>query len=159
MAKRRPGRKRRPNDFFPTPLKAVRPLLPFLHGIKRFAEPCAGAGDLLQALEGAGLVCAYDGDVSYGKDALAVENYGGAEVNITNPPFSQRYHPLLRRMILHFQSIAPTWLLLPADFACNEWFAPLPAACTDMVHGEPHLTRMERCSDQITAARMLGGKS
>ena len=34
----------RPRDFFPTPLKAVLPLIPYLRneGIESFAEPCCG---------------------------------------------------------------------------------------------------------------------
>jgi len=47
---------RRLADFYPTPASAVPPLLPFLAGIRRFGEPCAGEGDLVRVLEAAGLV-------------------------------------------------------------------------------------------------------
>ena len=36
---------RREADFYPTPFEAVLPLIPYLRGIRTFAEPCAGDGD------------------------------------------------------------------------------------------------------------------
>ena len=44
---------RRPADFYPTPKAAVLPLIPFLRasGVRSFAEPCAGDGDLIRHLE------------------------------------------------------------------------------------------------------------
>ena len=53
---------RREADFYPTPAKAVLPLVPFLRGIRTFAEPCAGEGDLVRHLESFGLRCVYAGD-------------------------------------------------------------------------------------------------
>jgi hypothetical protein len=50
---------RREADFYPTPRAAVVPLIPYLRGIRRFAEPCAGDGDLVGHLEAAGLRCVY----------------------------------------------------------------------------------------------------
>ena len=43
---------RRPADFYPTPKAAVLPLIPYLRaaGIKTFAEPCCGDGDLVRHL-------------------------------------------------------------------------------------------------------------
>jgi len=40
---------RREADFYPTPAKAVQPLIPYLRaaGIRSFAEPCCGNGDLV----------------------------------------------------------------------------------------------------------------
>ena len=35
---------RREADFYPTPRAAVLPLIPYLRGIRTFAEPCAGDG-------------------------------------------------------------------------------------------------------------------
>jgi len=125
-----------PRDFYPTPLKAVLPLIPHLHGVRTFAEPCCGDGALVRHLESFGLRCAYAGDIATGRDALSltVADISGAAVVITNPPFSRESQPLLRRMIVHFRSIAPTvWLLLPADFASNQWFAPFLSSCSDIV--------------------------
>ena len=48
------------------------PLVPFLRagGIRTFAEPCAGNGDLVRHLESFGLRCVYQGDIRTGQDAL-----------------------------------------------------------------------------------------
>src|SRR3954449_6321136 len=100
---------RRPGDFYATPRAAVLPLVPYLRGIRTFAEPCAGDGALVRHLESFGLRCVYSGDIGAGKDALAVDDYGAADVIVTNPPWSRdQMHTLIR----HFQNIAPTWLLL-----------------------------------------------
>ena len=63
---------RRGADFYPTPRAAVLPLIPYLRGIRSFAEPCAGAGDLVRHLEEFGLGCIYSGDIRDGQDALAL---------------------------------------------------------------------------------------
>ena len=52
---------------------------------------------------------------------------------VTNPPFSRKSIPLLRRLISHFQNIAPTWLLLRMAMVANEWMAPLLRHCSDIV--------------------------
>ena len=56
---------RREADFYPTPRAAAVPLIPYLAagGVKTFAEPCAGDGDLVRHLESFGLHCAYAGDI------------------------------------------------------------------------------------------------
>jgi hypothetical protein len=46
---------RREADFYPTPQAAVVPLIPYLRGIRTFAEPCAGDGALMRHLEEFGL--------------------------------------------------------------------------------------------------------
>jgi hypothetical protein len=124
-----------PRDFWPTPLAAVRPLLPHLRieRVRTFAEPCCGEGDLVRHLESFGLQCRYQGDIATGQDALACDEYGGADAIVTNPPFSKASQPLLRELIAHFQAIAPTWLLLPFDFGANRWFAPYMSRCSDVV--------------------------
>jgi hypothetical protein len=124
-----------PRDFYPTPLKAVQPLIPHLDGIRGFAEPCAGESDLVRHLESCGLRCVYQGDIATGRDALDLtsDDIANAPI-ITNPPFSRESQPLLRRMLVHFLHITSTvWLLLPADFASNQWFAPFLPQCSDIV--------------------------
>ena len=79
---------RREADFYPTPRAAVLPLIPHLRGIRSFAEPCAGAGDLVRHLEEFGLRCVYAGDIHNGQDALALDYYGAADAIITNPPYT-----------------------------------------------------------------------
>ena len=103
---------RREADFYPTPRSAVLPLIPYLRGIKTFAEPCAGEGDLVRHLESFGLACVYSGDISSGQDALGLDHYGAADAIITNPPYTR---DLMHRLIEHFQHIAPTWLLLETN--------------------------------------------
>ena len=78
---------RREADFYPTPREAVLPLIPYLREIRTFAEPCAGAGDLVRHLEEFGLSCVYAGDIRNGQDALAIDNYGQIDCIITNPPY------------------------------------------------------------------------
>ena len=123
---------RRPADFYPTPKAAVLPLIPFLRAsrIRTFAEPCAGDGDLVRHLEEFGLRCAYQGEISSGQDALALDHYGAADAIITNPPWSR---DVLHGLITHFQNIAPTWLLLDADWKETRQAAPFLPHCSDIV--------------------------
>jgi hypothetical protein len=131
MGKRSPGFERRPRDFYPTPLAAVRPLIPFLRGVRTFAEPCCGEGDLVRHLESLGLRCVYQGDIATGQDALATASYGEPDAIITNPPFSR---DLMHRLIAHFQRSAPTtWLLLELDWASTKQAAPFLPSCSDIV--------------------------
>jgi hypothetical protein len=121
---------RREADFYPTPRAAVLPLIPYLRGIRTFAEPCAGDGALVQHLVSFGFRCVYSDDIRNGQDALAVDAYGGADAIVTNPPWSR---DVLHQLITHFQNIAPTWLLLDSDWAQTKQAAPFLAACSDIV--------------------------
>ena len=121
---------RREADFYPTPFEAVPPLIPYLRGVKTFAEPCAGDGALVGHLESFGLRCVYAGDIRNGQDALALDDYGAADVIITNPPWSRDQ---MHRLIAHFQNIRPTWLLLDADWAHIKQAAPFLPSCSDIV--------------------------
>jgi hypothetical protein len=125
--------KRRPRDFYPTPLAAVQPLIPHLNGTRRFAEPCCGNGDLINHLEGFGLECIYAGDIEAGRsgDALARDCYGRGKYSIiTNPPHKRE---VMHELIEHFWGIAPTWLLIDLDWAANLQATPYLWRCTDMV--------------------------
>src|SRR5262249_14666472 len=117
-------------DFYPTPKAAVVPLIPYLRGLRTFAEPCAGAGDLVRHLESFGLRCVHFGDIRTGQDALAVNDYGALDVIITNPPYTRE---LMHRLIAHFQRIAPTWLLLESDWAQTKQATPFMGNCSDIV--------------------------
>jgi hypothetical protein len=121
---------RREADFYPTPRPAVAPLIPFLKGIRTFAEPCAGEGDLIRHLESFGLRCTWRGEIRAGRDALAFDAYGAADAIITNPPWSR---DVMHRMIMHFRHIAPTWLLLDSDWAQTKQASPFMPACSDIV--------------------------
>jgi hypothetical protein len=123
---------RREADFYPTPFPAVLPLISFLRrgSVKTFAEPCAGAGDLVRHLESFGLRCVYAGDIRTGQDALELDQYSACDSIITNPPWSR---DVMHRLIMHFQDIAPTWLLLDADWKQTRQAAPYLPHCSDIV--------------------------
>jgi hypothetical protein len=121
---------RREADFYPTPRAAVVPLIPYLRGIRSFAEPCAGDGALVRHLGEFGLRCVYAGDIRSGQDALRLDHYGAVDVIITNPPYTR---DLMHRLIAHFQRIAPTWLLLDSDWASTRQAAPFLPCCSDIV--------------------------
>jgi hypothetical protein len=129
---KRSNYERRAADFYPTPRAAVVPLIPYLRGrgIQTFAEPCCGEGDLVQHLESIGLRCVYSGDMSTGQDAFALDDYGAADVIITNPPWSR---DVMHRLIAHFQNIRPAWLLLDADWAHTKQAAPFLCHVSDIV--------------------------
>jgi hypothetical protein len=121
---------RRDNDFYPTPLEAVPPLIPYLRGIRTFAEPCAGEGDLIRHLESFGLRCVDSGDISTGQDALARDHYD-ADAIITNPPYKRAVG---RKLVRHFTTLStPAWLLLRQGVASTIWMSPLLRHCSDIV--------------------------
>jgi len=121
---------RKARDLYPSPYSVVPALIPHL-GIKRFAEPCAGHGDLVRHLESFGLECIYRDDISTGADALARRSYGSGEyVIITNPPHTRN---LMHQLIEHFQAIAPVWLLIDLDWVANKQAVPYLRHCSDVV--------------------------
>src|SRR5262245_27917204 len=98
---------RRPQDLYPTPIKAVAPLIPYLLGLRAFCEPCAGEGDLIRHLQSFGLTCVYQGDIATGQDALNVRSFPAPV--ITNPPWRR---DVMHALIMHFMEFAPfCWLL------------------------------------------------
>ena len=116
------------------------PLIPHLRGIRTFAEPCAGDGDLVRHLESFGLRCVYQGDIRTGQDALAIKRYiGNPDVGITNPPFRYPEDPprstrLLFDLIRHFLGLGvPFWLLLPHDWSANKGSTSCLRHCSDIV--------------------------
>jgi hypothetical protein len=130
MGKRSSGFDLIPRDFYPTPYAAVPPLIPHLRGVRSFAEPCCGDGALVRHLESFGLRCVYAGDIATGQDALALDSYGGAEVNITNPPYTRE---LMHKLIAHLMCTAPTWLLIDYDWSATKQAAPFLSHCSNIV--------------------------
>lgn len=125
--------KRRPMDAYQTiDFRAVDILLPFLcnDNVRTFAEPCCGDLQLAQQLIYAGLQCLYAGDIIDGADAMQVQYFGPVDAIITNPPWSRK---LLHPMIVHFQRIAPTWLLFDADWCHTKQSAPYLNRCSHIV--------------------------
>lgn len=110
---------RRPRDFYPTPAEAVLPLLKHIEHGTMFAEPCAGNGALVRALEAHGMSCVEALDIeprwrdAYQADALDWAPVDSVDLIITNPPWRR---DVLHPMIRHFASLRPTWLLFDADW-------------------------------------------
>lgn len=117
---------RLPRDFYPTPAEAVKPLLAHLRPGTVFAEPCAGNGALVDHLTSAGHVCAWASDLEpqradiHENDALTC-GIGAAECYITNSPWRR---DILHLLIVHLSDLAPTWLLLDADWIHTRQAAP-----------------------------------
>jgi hypothetical protein len=123
---------RRERDFYATPYSAIPPLLPHLRGIRTFAEPCAGEGHLVGHLQRHGFICSYEGDISTGDDALALPFWEDATFDaiISNVPWRR---DILHPMIERFMRIAPTWLLLDADWSHTKQSAPFLDQCSHIV--------------------------
>lgn len=135
MSKRQGGRVKAPNDFYPTPAKAVLPLIPFLRPRLTFHEPCAGAGDLVRHLDAHGIRCVGANDIEPRNDFITKMNalelghsdIHGAKCFITNPPHT---HEWLAPIIEHLRHLKPTWLLLPMDWFATKQAAPHLLYCT-----------------------------
>jgi hypothetical protein len=115
-------------------------LSPFLMPGTRYVEPCYGQGDLARQLSSHGHSWTWASDISttdnddiVWMDALELtgDMVVGSHAIITNPPWSR---PILHKMIVHFSSLKPTWLLFDADWAhtlqSREYMKDL---CTDIV--------------------------
>ena len=125
---------------------AVPPLVPWLRRarVERFAEPCCGDRSLISHLETAGLRCCYAGDIAEGRDALRWRGCAKLDAIITNPPYDR---PVMHALILHFQAIAPTWLLIEWDWLATKQARPFLPQCSDavvvgrlkIIPGSPHM--------------------
>jgi hypothetical protein len=151
-----------PRDFYPTPRAALVPLIPYLRGVvKTFAEPCCGDGVLVRHLESFGLRCVYAGDTQTGQDALTIDDYGAIDAIITNPPWSR---DVMHALITHFQRIAPTWLLLDADWKQTRQAAPYLPHCSDIVaigrvkwiEGSKHTGKDNACWYKFDSKHTIG---
>jgi hypothetical protein len=135
LAKRSSGFERRAQDYYPTPAKAVLPLLPHLLPRTRFVEPCAGDGALIRALEAAGHICVHASDIELRApnivlDDAATCNLHEGSVAVTNPPWAwDMLHPIIENLSAQL----PTWLLLDADFMHNVRAARFMRQCRKIV--------------------------
>lgn len=124
---------RKPRDAYQTiDPRAGAALAPHLRGVQTFAEPCAGEGYLVGQLQALGLFCTYEGDIEQGLDALtfAFEDCASFDAIITNPPWRR---DILHPMIERFMRIAPTWLLLDADWSHTKQSGPFMDQCSHIV--------------------------
>lgn len=123
---------RNKHDMYLSPYEAALPLRPFLQGVTTFSEPCCADGRLIRWVESFGPSCIHSGDIQLGIDALVDPwlMFNRVDTIITNPPYTWK---ILEPMIERFMKIAPTWLLLEADFAFNLQSANFMPMCTDIV--------------------------
>lgn len=128
---------KKPKDFYPTTdPKAIPPAFrAFIQG-RRYAEPCCGAGDLVDLLADIA-ICRWESDVECrgaGKlwDAMSLSKneLEKCECIITNPPYTKE---VLLPMIDKFISLKPTWLLLPADLMHNKYFSDYMKKCSRVI--------------------------
>lgn len=126
-------------DFYPTPEKAVRPLLHFIEQGATYVEPCAGRGDLIQHLDSRGYRCTFRSDIKgvpelsiaeLDANKLVAEHCEGADFIITNPPWSK---DVLVPLANHLRSLRPTLLLLNADVMHNKYMSKLMEHCAAIV--------------------------
>jgi len=108
-------------DFYPTPESAVLPLWQHLDASEPIIEPCAGDGQRIGILDGAGVAgCVWAGDV---EPRQAFIKYCDARAHsfltsprtvfITNPPWDRKIlHPIIENL----SAQAPTWSLFDADW-------------------------------------------
>ena len=127
---------RRKNDLYRTfDPRAVKALLPHIDRGTRFIEPCAGAGDLVDALVMAGNRCLVAIDIEpqrkdiFKGDAMEIRAFTDA-VFITNPPWTRE---ILHPLIVHLSDQAPTWLLFDADWFHTKQAAPFEARLRKIV--------------------------
>ena len=119
-------------DFYPTiDPRAVQPLQRYTNGLIyniKYYEPCVGAGHLRNLLDSIGFECVGGSDILTGTDALTLkaEDLNGADLIITNPPWSR---PLLHPLIAHFSSMKPTLLLFDADWMHTKQARPYMRYC------------------------------
>lgn len=121
---------RRPQDAYDTPPEAVVPLVPHLPRPCRFWEPCAGAGNLCDALLDHGVHDLSATDILPRRDDIAqfdalgdLSRFSWALIThiITNPPWTRSVlHPMIER----FSDMRPTWLLFDADWMHTRQAAP-----------------------------------
>jgi len=140
MGKRSDGQfERKARDFYPTPPKAIDPLLPHLLPNTRFCEPCAGDGRLTEYLVEHGHVCTAQYDIEPQADGIEVMNalkmttrhLSGAEMFITNPPWARDiFHPMIARFVTIGAS---AWFLCDADWAHTVQAAEYMPYCAKIV--------------------------
>jgi len=127
---------KRPRDYYPTPIEAVRPLKTRMPTGITFCEPCAGDGRLILHLEDVieNSICflAMDIEPQAGyvlkgdANDLNDESLENCRYIITNPPYTWS---ILKPLMDKWISLRPTLLLLPADFMHNRRMKPYMDKC------------------------------
>jgi hypothetical protein len=127
-------------DKYYTPPEAIDPLLPHLSSATKFIECCAGDGRLAAYLNSKGHRCVWACDVA--PEAAGIEQMNPLDICprwfarlrassvITNPPWDR---PILHALIAFLPTLAPTWLLMDADWAHTEHGAKHGRRCAKIV--------------------------
>lgn len=126
--------KRRKNDSYDTPYKAVLPLIPFLDSSRTYVEPCAGKGDLINHLRPFKIFCSYAFDINPRRDDIVeldtLINEPWLGFVITNPPWTRQ---ILHPMIDSFRHGDGCWLLFDADWMHTKQAIPYLKYCEKIV--------------------------
>jgi len=129
--------KRRKNDMYDTPYKAVLPLLPFLSQGITYLEPCAGKGDLIEHLYSHKIYCEYASDIEPRAKNIAEHDFTMFKNSswydtlvITNPPWTRQ---ILHPFIEIFRKGAGCWLLFDADWMHTKQAIPYLKYCEKIV--------------------------
>jgi len=124
-------------EFYPTiDPKSIPPnFLKHIKG-KTYAEPCCGAGDLINLI-GDNAVCRWKSDlnpagcgVAWDAMKLSKNELEKCELIVTNPPYLK---DVLLPLISHLSSLRPTWMLLPADIMHNGYMVEPMKKCERVV--------------------------
>lgn len=127
-------------DFYPTGIKPLETLSPYLKKDLTYCEPCAGSYDLVNNLKKIrpDIVCnaAYDiypqDNQILQKSAIFIteDDIRNVDMFITNPPFKwDMFEPITEHLI----SLRPTWLLIPSDYMHNIRMGGLMKKCEMIV--------------------------
>lgn len=139
-------RARHPRDFYPTiDRRCVPPLVAMMRALgaypSRFAEPCAGAGDLvdLLAVGAPDLVCEWQSDMLPQRRHVAVQDalllsapdLRGIDCLITNFPWRRA---MLHPLIAHLAEMIPVYTLLDSGWMATGAAVQLGERyCTDII--------------------------
>ena len=126
---------RNPRDYYPTPYSAVAPLFEHLAPRRHYLEPCAGNGALIDHLATEGHKCVSAWDIEPQRDDIdrqdaMTRSCSNITMVITNPPWDRK---ILHPMIHHFRMMAPTWLLIDADWMHTKQAAPYLLYCDRII--------------------------
>ena len=124
---------RNPRDFYPTPYEAVAPVIPHLDTL-RYIEPCAGNGALIGHLNDFHVKCEGASDIEPQEahiKKMDVFDYKESRYPfITNPPWDRKtLHPIID----HLRQLAPTWLLIDANWMFTKQSGPYMKYCSKVI--------------------------
>lgn len=105
------GAKRRPNDFYQTPLYTVESLLKVLNlnKVNSFFEPCKGTGNIYNKID---ILDKYYSEILENRDYLTTNLNKNYDLIITNPPFTYA-REFIEKSLKEANSV---WYLLRLNF-------------------------------------------